>query len=93
MNRVFFKGLLRLFLKAAYIWQMATKWGYHGASFFLGLFYGVFVHFSTRGVQKHHYLGGGGESRSKTRHISRQMADIHYLNEKWDALVGRDISF
>jgi hypothetical protein len=52
------KGRRRFFLKATYIWQIATKWGTVVPSspplFFLFLFYGVFVRFSTRGVQKHH---------------------------------------
>jgi hypothetical protein len=45
-------------MKATYIWQMATKWGRYLSSlkqiFFKVYFYGVFVRFSTRGVQKHH---------------------------------------
>jgi hypothetical protein len=54
-------------MKATYIWQMATiyNWGRYVpfSSFFFfnfwDLFYGVFVRFSTRGVQKHHkcFLG------------------------------------
>jgi hypothetical protein len=54
-------------MKATYIWQMATfyNWGRYvpfSSFFFLifwDLFYGVFVRFATRGVQKHHkcFLG------------------------------------
>jgi hypothetical protein len=37
--------------KATYIWQMINQVGSTSPSFFV---YGVFVRFSTRGVQKHH---------------------------------------
>jgi hypothetical protein len=50
------KGPKKKKLKPTYIWQMASKWGRSVPSFFLIfliLFYGVFVRFSTRGVQKH----------------------------------------
>jgi hypothetical protein len=56
------------FLKATYIWQMATKWGTRVGRyllFFEIFFNGVFVRFSTRGVQKHQKTFWG-KSMSKT---------------------------
>jgi hypothetical protein len=41
-------------LKATYIWQMATKVGRYFFLFFFNFVYGIFVRFSTRGVQKRH---------------------------------------
>jgi hypothetical protein len=42
-------------MKATYIWQMINQVGrYLFIFFFFLFFYGVFVRFSTRGVQKHH---------------------------------------
>jgi hypothetical protein len=38
-------------MKAAYIWQMMNQVGRY--FFFFLIFYGVFVRFSARGVQKH----------------------------------------
>jgi hypothetical protein len=70
-------------LKTTYIWQMATKWG----SFFLkDCFYGVFVRFLTRGVQKHHeQLFGGNpcqkplaEKAEKKRTIFRVVFSLRF---------------
>jgi hypothetical protein len=42
-------------MKATYIWQMINYVGRYLLFFnFFNFFYGVFVRFSTRGVQKHH---------------------------------------